>query len=132
MSIYIILKVTKKYLPIKNYILFKEATRQNPSCNFTKKWIQKQPPWGVLIKRSYENMQQIYRRPCRRVISIKLQSSFVEIAIRHGCLPVNLLHVFRTPFYKSTSGWLFLWLHHLSLLRFFPNIRDSYFLETSF
>ena len=34
--------------------------------------------------------------PCRSVI------------LRHGCSPVNLLHIFRTPFPKNTSGWLFL------------------------
>ena len=36
--------------------------------------------------------------PCRSVISIKMQSNFIEIALRHGCSPVNLLHIFRTPF----------------------------------
>ena len=46
--------------------------------------------------------------PCRSVISIKLQSSFIEIALRHGCSSVNLLHIFRTPFPKNTSWWLFL------------------------
>ena len=46
--------------------------------------------------------------PCRNVISIKLQSSFIEIALRHGCSPVNLLHIFRTPFPRNTSGWLLL------------------------
>ena len=24
--------------------------------------------------------------------------NFIEIALRHGCSPVNLLHIFRTPF----------------------------------
>ena len=33
---------------------------------------------------------------------------FNKIALRHGCSPVNLLHIFRTPFLKSTSGWLLL------------------------
>ena len=42
--------------------------------------------------------------PCRSVISIKLQSSFIEIALRHGCSPVNLLHILRTPFPRNTSG----------------------------
>ena len=46
--------------------------------------------------------------PCRSAISIKLQSNFIEIALRHGCSPVNLLHIFRTPFHKNTSGWLLL------------------------
>ena len=46
--------------------------------------------------------------PCRSAISIKLQSNFIEIALRHGCSPVNLLHIFRTPVPKNTSGGLFL------------------------
>ena len=37
---------------------------------------------------------------CRSVISIKLQSKFIEITLRHGCSPVNLLHL---------SEYLFLW-----------------------
>ena len=41
-------------------------------------------------------------------ISIKLQSSFIEIALRHGCSPVNLLQFFRTPFLRNTSRWLLL------------------------
>ena len=44
---------------------------------------------------------------CRSVISIKLQSNFIEITLRHGCSPVNLLHIFRT-FSMNTSGWLLL------------------------
>ena len=36
--------------------------------------------------------------PCRSVISIKLQSNFIEIVLLHECSPVNLLHIFRrTP-----------------------------------
>ena len=57
---------------------------------------QKQPSRGVLRKKCSENMQQVY-------ISIKLQ-----ITLRHGCSPVNLLHIFRTPFPKNTSGRLLL------------------------
>ena len=47
-------------------------------------------------------------RPFRSVISIKLQSNFTEIALRHGYSPINLLHIFRTSFRKNTSGWLLL------------------------
>ena len=43
--------------------------------------------------------------PCRSAISI---SNFIEIALRHGWSPVNLLHIFRTPFLKNTSGRLLL------------------------
>ena len=34
--------------------------------------------------------------------------NFIEIALRYGCSPVNLLHIFRTPFLKDTSGCLLL------------------------
>ena len=64
---------------------------QNFSKNLLK---QKQPSTGIPWKRCFENMQQIY--------------NFVEIALRHGCSPVNLLDIFRTPFPKNTSGWLLL------------------------
>ena len=52
--------------------------------------VQKQPSKDVLRKGCSENMQQIY-------------SNFIEIALRHGCFPVNLLHIFRTPFPKNIS-----------------------------
>ena len=45
---------------------------------------------------------------CRSVITIKLQSNFIEITLRHGCSPVNLLYIFRTPFPKNTSDGLLL------------------------
>ena len=45
---------------------------------------------------------------CRIAISIKLQSSFMEITLRHGCSPVSFLHIFRTPFLKNISGRLLL------------------------
>ena len=47
--------------------------------------------------------------PCRSVILIKLQSNFIEITLRHGCSPVNLLHIFRTPSPRNTSEWLLLY-----------------------
>ena len=50
----------------------------------------------------------IGEHPYRSAISIKLFCSFIEIALRHGCSPANLLHTFRTPFPRKTSGWLFL------------------------
>ena len=46
--------------------------------------------------------------PRRSVISIKLQSNFIEIAFRHRCSTVNLLHILRTPFLKKASGRLLL------------------------
>ena len=42
--------------------------------------------------------------PCRNMISMKLPCNFIDIALWHECSPVNLLHTFRTPFYKNTPG----------------------------
>ena len=38
---------------------------------------------------------------CRSVISIKLLCSFIENTLRHVCSPVNLMHIFRAPFFKK-------------------------------
>ena len=68
--------------------------------------LQKQPLRDVLTKRCSENMQQIYRRtpmPSRT-------SAWV--------FPVNLLHIFRTPYPKSASGWLL-----LNLLNYVRTVR---------
>ena len=46
--------------------------------------------------------------PCRSAILTKLESIFIEIAQGQGCSPVNLLHIFRTPVPKKTSGGLHL------------------------
>ena len=71
--------------------------------------VQKQPSRRVLRKRCFENMQQIYRRtPMPKCDFNKFASNFIEIALRHGCSPVNLLHIFKTPFLKNTSGRLLL------------------------
>ena len=68
---------------------------------------QKQASRGVLKKRFLKICSKFTgEHPCRNVISIKMQSNFIEIAHRHGCSPVNLLHIFRTTFLKNSSGWL--------------------------
>ena len=46
--------------------------------------------------------------PCQSVISIRLLSNFIEIAVLHGFFLVNLLHIFRTPSYKNTYGRILL------------------------
>ena len=37
-----------------------------------------------------------------------LLCNFIEIALQHGCSPVNLLHIFRSPSPKNTSKGLLL------------------------
>ena len=71
---------------------------------------QKHPPRGVLWKSHSENMQQSYRRtPMSKCDFNKVVLQIaIEAAFRHGCSPVNLLHIFRTLFTKNTSGWMLL------------------------
>ena len=53
--------------------------------------------------------------PCWSVISMKLLCNLIEITLRHGCSPVDLLHIFRTPFPRNTSGWLLLNFHNQTI-----------------
>ena len=48
--------------------------------------------------------------------SIKLLSNFIEITLRHGCSPVNLLHFFKTLLHKNTYRGLLL---HSPLANFY-------------
>ena len=65
--------------------------------------------------------------PCWSAISIKLLCNFIEITLWHGCSPVNLLHIFRTPFLKNTSGGLLL---NLSILRVIHQTEDSWIYQS--
>ena len=56
-------------------------------------------------------MQQIYRR--LPMPKCDLLWNFIEITTRHRCFPVNLLHIFRRPFYKSTYEALLLKHQHI-------------------
>ena len=47
--------------------------------------------------------------PCRSPISINLLCNPIEIALRHGCSPVNQLCIFRKLFLRNTSGCLLLY-----------------------
>ena len=58
----------------------------------------------------------------------KIQSNFIEITLRHGCSPVNLLHFFRTPFHKNISGGLLLQGKNKSKL---AKISSNHFLSAN-
>ena len=77
---------------------------------------QKQPFRGVLGKLCSENTQQIYRRttpmPKCDFNKVALHCIFIEIILPHGCSPVNLQHIFRTPFPQNTSGRLLLRINY--------------------
>ena len=68
--------------------------------------LQKQPSRGILSKSFSENMQKFTGE--HPYTHAKVQSNFIEIALLHGCSPVNLLHIFTTTFPKNTNGWLVL------------------------
>ena len=38
----------------------------------------------------------------------KVAKQLIEITLWHECFPVNLLHIFRTPFPKNNTGLLLL------------------------
>ena len=66
----------------------------------TNETFQKQSSIGVIRKRRFENMQQIFKR------APMPQCDFNKVVL-HGC-SVNLLHIFRTPFLKNTFDGLLL------------------------
>ena len=83
------------------------AKKKRNTKSFKKKYdalkkVEKQPLRGNPRKRCSENMQQIYRR------TPMTKCNFIEIVLRYGCSPVNLLHIFRIPFLKNTSERLLL------------------------
>ena len=61
--------------------------------------VQEQPSRDVFNKRCSENMQQIYRKtPMPKCGFNKVAKQFYWNHTSAGCSPVNLLHIFRTPF----------------------------------
>ena len=74
---------------------------------------QNQSLIGVFIWSCSENIQQIRRS----AISLKLQSNFIEITLRHGCSAVKLLNIFKTSFPEKPLNGCFYFL----FLFFFPS-----------
>ena len=76
--------------------------------------LMKQPPSIVFIGKGVMKICSKFtgEHPCLSVISVKLLCNFIEITLRYGCSPVNLMHIFRTPFPKNTSGRLVMNLKH--------------------
>ena len=73
------------------------------------KW--KQPPEVFYKKRSWKfckiHRTEAAAQRCSEVFN------FIEITIGHGCSPVNLLHIFRTPFPKNPPERLLLIGEHV-------------------
>ena len=103
----------------------------------------------IIYRRWIKGVMKIWSKftgehPCQSAISIKLFSNFIEIALRHGCSPVNLLHIILflgTPlgdcfyiyqfpgFVKSSWGATFLQtsLHNYKII--FKLWRNRFWLE---
>ena len=97
--------ITKKYQSLSNQS-FQHNSTQTRSLNLTT-MLSFEPRFFMFFINIYY---------------IKLQRSFIEIALRHGCSPVDLLHNFRKPFPKNTSGRL--------LLHLFKKHLFAYVLQT--
>ena len=85
--------VLKKNTPFQNSLIYKHIryciSRSSPPEVFLGKGVLK-------ICRKFTG-----EHPCRSVTSIKLFCNFIKITLWHGCSPVNLLHTFRTPSYRT-------------------------------
>ena len=65
---------------------------------------------GIYKESVYWNVDQVLK-------NFATQSNFIQITLQHGCSAVNLLHIFRTPFAKNTSGGLLLFYARFKLFR---------------
>ena len=69
-----------------------------------------------------------YERLSIKICFFDLRIPYVSIHVltgkKHGCSPVNLLHIFRTPFLKNTSGQLLLFFNSL-MEKKYENIDQS-------
>ena len=95
-----------KFSPKENYVV--ELGNDNePMLNY----INRNSPPEVFLKNGDLKIFSKFtgEHPYRSAVSVKLRSNFIEIALPHGSSLVNLLHIFRAPFYKSSSGGLLLY-----------------------
>ena len=75
-----------------------------PFCKLNESWYQI-CAWILSIKQRF--LKKVSYRVCQKSIAQKIwkyvQSNFIKITLRHECSPVNLLHIFRAYFPRSTS-----------------------------
>ena len=63
--------------------------------------------FNLLLLRLFQKLKFLIIKPSvSRSSHPMVLCNFTEIAFRHGCSPVNLLHIFRTTFPWNNSGWL--------------------------
>ena len=72
-------------------------------------------PGFPLLKFRFSCHRERFEIPITELIWIEIPrfkngNYFIEITLWDGCSPVNLLHIFRSPFPKNTYGRLLLYL----------------------
>ena len=87
--------------------------------------VHKVPSWNwqisifirIILKDTFQKQpsRSILRKNCSKICRTPTPKCDIEIELRHGYSPVNLLHFFRTPFPKNTCG---------RQLLAFPNLRQ--------
>ena len=107
----LLIECTSVHKSFTSYIAF---TNTNIYALFCLPWIlficRSSPPEVFLRKGVLKICSKFTGEyPCRSTISITLLCNLIEIALRYGCSPENLPHIFRTPFPRNTSGWLLLY-----------------------
>ena len=103
------------YLPVESWFLFWQYLDVNGKTGYRTaefiSWHFRQAGWhqgNFSCKEKFWNhfaLQNSFK-----TCFLNMQSNLIEIALRHGCSPINLMHIFRTHFTKNTSGWLLLWI----------------------
>ena len=78
---------------------------------FSQLLIQRLPNFDILRKGAGNIFSPNFLYEFSRQILLMLYSvnwPNLIVTFWHGCSPVNLLHIFGTPFLKNTAGWLLL------------------------
>ena len=114
-----------------SFFAFQFFFRKYVLCQYQ---IQHRCPQEVLLGKGVLKICSKFtgERLCQNVISnVLLFATLIEIKLRHGCSPVNLLHIFRTSFPKNIS-WGLLLSTFDSLLNSFFYIIVLYFIYNNF
>ena len=99
----------KQYVHIKGVLIWRKKRFMQCSASINSGCLEKKPIRVVARKRCSKICSKFTgEHPWQSVISIKLHYNFLEITLRHGCSPVNLLHIFRKSFSRNTSEGLLL------------------------
>ena len=82
----------------------KNSQRSQQVDYFRRKWPHRKylPGLQMRLRLEVRNYRLVYREVDEARSDYK---PYLPIALRHGCFPVNLLHIFRTPFYKKLYSY---------------------------